>query len=84
MNDSPAKTKYQAFTEEQFEFSANLTRIHPQARRAAYLILVKQYKPEDAGLEAGYSIASAKSAASRAAVNIAKAANACPCCGRAF
>lgn len=76
---------YPTFSEELFEFAVSLTQLKPQARNAAYLVLVKRMNPEAAGLEAGYTgERSATSAASRAALRVAKAANACPCCGRPF
>lgn len=85
MTQDVQANNYPTFTEELFEFAAGLTQLKPQAKKAAYLVLVKRKSAEAAGLEAGYTgERSAVSAASRAALRIAKAANACPCCGRPF
>lgn len=85
MTQDAQSNNYPTLSEELFEFAAGLTRLQPQAKKAAYLVLVKRMSVEAAGLEAGYTgERSATSAASRAALRIAKAANACPCCGRPF
>lgn len=67
-------------TQNDFNKAAGLTRISQKMKEAAGMVLVEGVTQAEAARRLNVS----RQAVSAAVVKVARAANACPCCGRGF